>query len=792
MLVLLLVGGCVAVRVWVTHALYASLPRTAGMLRVPGLRAPVQVDRDVHGVPSIAAATVDDLLFAQGFVTAQDRLWQMDMLRRHVSGRLAEVLGADLVEHDRTERVLQLRESAGRALPMLPPEQQHAFQRYADGVNAAMAASSAHLPVEFRVLGYSPEPWTALDCLLVGYALVQDLSDAYPQKLNREAVEARLPSDLLSDLYPVGSTHDHPPLPSMPVQGVRRKRQLPPDDDAQAALLGGGHLGDLRRALAGTQCEDCRAGSNNWVVSGAHTASGKPLLANDPHLMLAVPGIWYTAELQAGAFHVAGATVPGIPFVVIGHNEHVAWGFTNSTADVQDVYIEETRDGRYRDAGGQWKPLRHQSETIQVKHGKSMTLDVLLTEHGGVPTPLISPLYPHETRALALRWAIYDPSASGVPLYGVNAANSGTELVEAFRGYGEPSQNLVWADDGGHIGYHLIGRIPLRGDGGSSGLSPVPVRTGEYEWSGYIPYEEMPTVTDPADGVLATANARIVSDGYSHAISLDWGPPYRNERIWTMLRGGDHLSAGDMERMQNDTASELDALLAARIADAVPHAEHASKRARQAAGLLRAWDGRVTKDAVAPNLTEATRRALLPLVLRPYLNDAWELYSWGESSYVLETMVRNRPARWLPKEFRTWDDLLVAALEQGLRDAHAPGDLRRWTWGEAHTLDLEHPVLAGSPWMRALTGVHGSGAEPMEGSAFTVRAFNAKHSASMRFVADLADPQRSTLVLPMGESGNPASGWFMDQWRAWYPGSSLPLPFHPEASASQRMLVLVP
>ncbi len=274
---------------WVGYAMRASLPQVSGTLRVQGLSSPVRVRRDEHGVPTIAAANVDDLIFAQGFVTAQDRLWQMDMLRRHVSGSMAEVLGSGLIEHDRLQRYLQLLQSAARALPVLPRDQQHFLEQYAAGVNAEIAATRAHLPVEFGILGYEPEPWTALDSLLVGYALVQDLSTGYPEKLNREAVEALLPPYLSSDLYPVGSIRDHPPIPA---QRSKRKREQVSDDESYAALREPAHMEDLRRFSGPERCEDCRAGSNNWVVSGSHTQTGKPLLANDPHLTLAVPGVW--------------------------------------------------------------------------------------------------------------------------------------------------------------------------------------------------------------------------------------------------------------------------------------------------------------------------------------------------------------------------------------------------------------------------------------------------------------------------------------------------------------------
>ena len=787
--------AAVGARLWLRHTLQASLPQVDGTLHIQGLADTVHVERDAHGVPSITAASVDDLVFAQGYVTAQDRLWQMDMLRRHVTGRLAEVLGSSMVEHDRTQRYLQLRQTAERNLPLLKEEERHFLQRYADGVNAEIAASLQHLPAEFRLLSYKPEPWTALDSLLVGYAMVQDLTTGYPDKLNREAVEAKLPYDLQGDLYPVGSFRDHPPREGKPDLTVPPSASSEDEDEeSQVALRSRGHTQDLLRqrtilsaGVSALQCDTCAAGSNNWVVSGAHTRSGKPIVSNDPHLALSVPGIWYAAELQAPGLHVSGASVPGIPFIVIGHNEHVAWGFTNSNADVQDLYVELVTNDKYRDADGAEHALLRQHETIQVKRGRNVDFDVLLTQHGGTPTPIISPLYPQEKRNIALRWAVFDASASGIPLFRVNAASSGAALVQAFSGYGAPAQNLVWGDDAGHIGYHLVGRIPLRGPKGESGLAPIPVNAGTYEWSGYIPYDQLPAELDPAGGVLATANARVAPADYPFAISLNWAAPYRNERIWKLLTDRSGMTAGDSLGVQNDVYSALDKLYAERIAYAVDHAKAPSKRARQAADLLRGWDGQVTASTPAANLTDATRRALMPMVLEPHLHDAWKLYSWQESSYALELMLEHTPARWLPAQYADWNELLTAALERGLHEASAPADLSTWTWGSAHTLDLQHPVF-GSNWLlRALTGASSS-PQPMPGNGFTVRVFNGKHSASMRFTTDLADPARSSLTLPLGESGNLLSPWFRDQWPVWYSTRSQ----LQETSKSEHSLVLLP
>ncbi len=741
---------------------------------------------------------MDDLVFAQGYVTAQDRLWQMDMLRRHAAGELAEVLGHGLLEHDRTQRYLQLRAVADRSVATLEPGERHALEVYSNGVNAAMAVAENHLPAEFRLLGYSPAPWQPRDSLLVSFAMTEDLSTNYPDKLNREAVAAKLSPEDMAALYPVGSWRDHPPAEGKPDLTAPREMINIPLDETQAELTTPQHLQDLQAArttlaqsVSALRCDGCAAGSNNWVVSGARSASGKPLVANDMHLSITLPGIWYTAELQAGSFHVSGVTLPGVPYVIVGHNDHVAWGFTNSGADVQDLYVEQVTGDSYRSLDGSMQPLVHQWEHIRVKHGLDTTLDVRETRHGNALTPLISPIFPHESRALVLRWSLYEPGYATLPLYTIDAATSGAELVNAFAHFNGPSQNLVWGDDGGHIGYHLTGLVPMRGVQGQNGISPVPVNAGTYEWTSFIPYQQLPAVVDPPAGVLATANSRITANDYPYAIALDWELPYRNERIWKVLGDRTGMSPADMTALQDDTFSALDKTVAERVAYAVDHAQAPSARARAAADVLRAWDGRVTRTSAAPNITQAVRVALMPMLLKPKLGNLWPLYTWGERSYAIEMILEHASAGWLPREYSNWNDLLTAALEQGLKASSAPSKLANWQWGPTHNLQLLHPVF-GSSWpLRWLSGNPGSSPAQLPGNAYTVRAASGVHGASERFVTDLADPSHASMTLPQGESGMPRSPWFVDQWPWWTEGKPLPLPFG-GTTATAHTLILQP
>jgi len=847
--ILLIVGltAFFAARSYVRHVLIASLPQTDGALVVQGLSAPVAVQRDAHGVPHIRAASLDDLVFAQGFVTAQDRLFQMDLLRRHAAGELAQVLGPSLLEHDRIQRILQLRATADRAVSAIPKEQLHYLEAYARGVNASIAIQNEHLPLEFRVLRYNPAAWTSRDSLLVGLVMFQDLTNNFPTKLSREAIAGRLPPELLDDLYPVGSWRDHPP--EQPVVDLTAPQELPdiPLDESQSQLRRPTQGASPADILSLTQalhpaCESCTAGSNNWALSGSRTATGKPLLSNDMHLALSVPNTWYQADLAApapfGSFHVAGVSLPGVPFIIVGHNDHIAWGFTNLGADVQDVYIEHLRgsgpSAEFQSADGAWHSVLHQTELIHVRDNPDVDLDVTSTLHSGVPTPIISPLLASEKRPLSLRWTIYDPTTLSAPLLNIDSATDWPSFLTAFSQFGGPSQNVVYADDQGHIGYHAVGAIPIRGNPsasasqpapvtpnpqsptqspavspGGSPLSPVPVDavTGHYDWTGYIPFVQLPQSFDPPNGVLATANARVTPDGYPYTLTLNWAAPYRNERIWKMLLNRDHLTAADMLSLQTDIYSDLDRNIAQRLAYSVDHSTNKDKRLHQAADLLRNWNGQVDADSPAPPIVNAAREAFWQLLLEPRLGSElhsntqgqslplWKLYSWGEKTYAAEQIIMHTPERWLPPGYSNWNELLTAAVQRGLAEAHAPNDLSRWKHGQAYPIDIEHPVFSHSAFLRALINLPtGTGIKPLSGDTSTIKQVGRSFGPSERFTADLADLDRSTLNLVLGESGILTSPWFMDQWPAWYNGTTFPMPFTTAAvnAATRHTLTLQP
>jgi penicillin amidase len=757
---LLLVGS-----IWLRNAMRTSLPQIDGELRVRGLNAPVTVRRDQHGVPHIQAASLDDLFTAQGYVAAQDRLWQMDMARRVAAGDVAEVLGSSFVEHDRTQRILLMRETAERIVASLGDSDRSYLNDYAKGINLYIVTHEDNLPAEFRLLMYKPQPWQPADSALIMMNMVQILDQRWDEKLDRERLFARLGPTLATQLYPTGSWRDHPPAQAVP--DLTQPQPFIPDiplDETQSSVDDLLHLRQLVEP-ARADCEPCALGSNEWVVSGTHTASGKPILSNDMHLDHAVPNIWYEVGLEAPGFHSAGVSVAGFPYVVAGHNDHIAWGYTALYADMQDVYVEQTNSqDEYRALDGTWHPIEHRRETIHVRGSSDITIDVARTAHG----PIVTPVIPHETRAISLRWSAYDVPPGSVPLFELNTASNWSDFRAALSHWIGPSLNVAYSDDQGHIGYQAVGQIPNR----PAGIASLPVADPNHEWQGYIPFDQLPSTYDPPNGIIATANSRVTPDNYAYAITDDWADPYRNERIWKWLAAKDHLTSADMLTLQNDVYSEVDQELAQRFAYAIDHSKDPDHRLREAADLMRTWDGTVAAKSAPAAIVSAAKSAFWPALLKPKIGDDWRLYRWPESGFAMEEIVTHNPPGWLPSGYASWDDFLAAIVKEGLRKA--PLDLKGWTYGDLNTVDLEHPLYGLLPWFKKWTG---TGPQPRHGDSTTVNASGKTFGPSQRFTIDWINPDQATENIVLGESGNPLSPYYRDQWFYWYNGKTFILPF---------------
>ena len=782
-LLLLAAAAAGAGMLWLRHAMQAQLPQIDGDRRSIAVMAPVTVQRDHQGVPHISAASIDDLVAAQGYVAAQDRLWQMDMLRRVSAGELAEILGSKYVEHDRTQRILQFRQTAERLTASLAPQDRRFFEDYARGVNAYISEAD-ELPAEFRLLNYQPRRWQPVDSVLVILSMVQMLDEQWPTKLEREQITQKLGPTLAADLYPTGSWRDHPPTQSTPdlSKPPESVSPAPPDDESFNNIAD--DLLKLRASLGeGEPCRECTPGSNEWALSGAHTATGRPLLSNDMHLNHNVPGIWYEMDLLAPGYHAAGVALPGLPMIVAGHNEHIAWGYTAMYGDTQDLYVERTNgQGEYWD-GSAWRPMERDHETIHVRFGSDQQFDVLRTGHG----PVLTPLLPHESRTISLRWTVYDPQfASGIPIFALNTASNWQEFEAAASQWWAPTLNVIYADDQGHIGYQAVGHLPQR----PGGLAALPIADTAHEWQGVLPFASLPTSLDPPNGILATANSRITPDGYPTPLTLEWAAPYRNERIWKWLGSHEKMTRADMLTLQTDLDSELNHELAQRFAYAIDHAQHPNARLRAAADILRSWDGVMHTQEAAPAIITAAREALWPLLLQPKLGDDWKVYEWPESSYAEEQLITTTPPAWLPKDDASWDDLLATAVSRGLDLRRAPSSLKNWRYGDQHTVALAHPLYGMIPFF----GWTGIGPLPQSGDTTTVKQVGRTFGPSQRFTMDWSDVDASTENVVMGQSGDPVSPWYRDQWPAWYGGTTFALPFTPAAvqRAAEHTLRLTP
>src|SRR4051812_43145105 len=802
LLLLLAVIIVVAGFVWTAKS---SLPQLDGSLRVIGLKSPVTVLRDAQGMPHIRAASMEDAVFAQGYVTAQDRLWQMDITRRFAAGELAEILGPDLIRNDREQRILMLPVVAERAASALQPEERALSEAYCAGVNAFIDSHRDRLPIEFRVLHYQPRPWRVQDSFLIGANMMKALNHGtVGNERIRELVTAKLGPDVANELHPQLSPRDHPPTGPAKASVKKANQEDPSDDDPDFAP---DSQISFKQSDLENVTEEPVPGSNNWVVSGVHTVSGKPLLSNDMHLDYGVPGIWYEVQLEVPQknFNVAGVSLPGTPFVIVGHNQRIAWGFTNVEPDVEDLYIEQFNDkNEYLTPQG-WKQPERRHEVIKVKGLPDVSLEVEVTRHG----PIVTELFPGETRKLALHWIVYDSPISFQTFSAADAAQNWQEFRKAFSHLSSPGQNVVYADVDGHIGYQATGHFPRRRAG--DGSVPVNGSDDAHEWIGTILYDKLPSAFDPPDGTVATANARMVPNGYPYPISTYFDVPFRTQRIYSVLQSGRRFDTSDMLSLQMDVYSDFEKSLADRFVSAVDHSPSATPRAKEAAELLRSWDGRVIAESPAANIIVFARRAAVREMLEPQLGsvrvqDLAEnekevetvplLKRWLPSALFLERALHDQPAKWLPKKYKTYDELLMAALDRAVTGESGSFKIRSWTRAKEFPSHFEHPIFGRIPWLRAILpqSVTGPGIVSLDGDQWTVKANGRYYGPSERITMDLANFDSSTMNIVTGQSGQPLSPHYLDHWSAWLNGSTFPWRFSDGAvnGAAVHRLTLQP
>lgn len=757
LLLLLLLGASLYLR--------GSLPQTRGTVTLPGLSAPVEVVRDEHAVPHIYAQNAEDALFALGFVHAQDRLFQMDFQRRVGAGRLSEVLGEATLETDRFLRTLGVYRVAERTLPNLSAQARGALDAYAEGVNAFLAGRRGPLPPEFLILGYEPEPWTPADSLVWMKMMAWDLGGNWDDELLRARLLRLLPPERVAELWPPYPGEAPVALPDFSAL----YRELPLD----------------RLWAVSPKPLPPGAGSNNWAVAGGRSVTGAPLLANDPHLGLQAPSLWYFAHLSAPGLEVIGATLPGLPFVVLGRTDRIAWGFTNTGPDVQDLFIERLDPddpGRYETPDG-FEAFEERLEVIRVKDQEEVVLRVRESRHG----PILSDVsetaaevadFSGEGYALAFSWtALRDDDNSVQAGLALNRARSWEEFREALQGFHAPQQNIVYADVDGNIGLYAPGRVPVRASG--DGLVPVPGWTGEYDWTGFVPFGELPQAFNPPSGQLMTANHKLVGDDYPHFITHDWAEPYRAERIGVLLDAEPRHTLGSFRDLQADVRSRM----AGEFLPVLLRAPVEDEGARALQELLAGWDSEMDADRPEPLVFSEWYRALTRLVLEDELGALFGDY-WGFRPIFMRRVLADW-GHWCDDvrtpRLETCEEMTARALaeaSQVLRERYGD-DPGRWRWGEAHYADHDHPVLGNTPLGRFFNL-----RTPNGGDAFTVNAARyaldregaAQTSGpGFRGLYDLSNLERSRFIHPTGQSGNPLSPFYRNLLTRWRDVEYLPM-----------------
>ncbi|MFC4640527.1 penicillin acylase family protein [Deinococcus hohokamensis] len=770
-----LVGLALAGAAWWLRA--SSSPQLTGTVTLSGLQGPVTVTRDAWGVPHIRASTDEDAVYALGFVHWQDRAWQMDFQRRVAQGRLAEVLGEAALPQDRFLRTWGFQRAALSGLPALSARSRQLIRAYTAGVNAGMGQGKVAL--EFRILGYTPEPWQDVDSLSWSKLMAYDLGGNQDEEVLGAQVVKRLGQDALNAVtapYPAGA----PTVLS--ADEVGRERPTPPlarpSSGTEQAALPDATLAALRTHLQAARALGLERvpgkGSNNWVIAGRRTSSGKPILADDPHLALTSPMLWYLADLRGKDLKAIGASIPGLPSIVIGRNERVAWGVTNVNPDVQDLYVEP--------AGAR---LTQRTEVIKVKGQADVHLTVRESVHG----PIVSDVGAGEVGPrVALKWTALQPGDTTLDAFlGLNYAQNWTEFKRALERYVAPSQNFVYADVDGNTGYYAPGRIPIRQ--GWDGSLPVP-GDGRHEWRGYIPHDRLPHTFNPPDGLVVSANNQVVPGAYPYTLGnpRNWAEPYRAQRITQLLTarpGG--LTLADVQRVQLDTVS----LVWADFRPVLLETSPGSDLARQALTRLRAWDGQEQVDRVEASLFEAWLMQLHGLAADELGNDT------RLNSLSVLNQLRGGGELCAVQGEGSCAALLTRSLDAALGDLQERlgPDLDSWTYGRLHRVASNHRAFGK---VQALAWLFNHSA-PTPGGTNTVNVarpepgtFAQTHGPSYRQVIDLSDMNRSVYVGSLGQDGHPLGRHASDQQSLWIAGSYLPMSTDPADWGQTRALALRP
>lgn len=773
----------------------AAAQVAATTITIPGLKKAVTVRRDGRGIPYIEATNDDDLYFAQGFVTAGDRLWQMDLMRRLARGETAEIFGKATLEEDKRWRKYGFSKITEESLRLLAPDVRNALENYAKGVNAYIATlDKDSLPVEFKILQYKPAPWKATDTLCIGKILADALSTTWPSDLLRASL-ANLPKDKLDVIYHSNSPYDvilFSPDRLAAAEGTEKtERDRKVSDFIKNSVFSvlsvakkNEELREKSLSRVGLYAEELAA-SNNWVISGKRTADGKPILANDPHLAPTAPGVWYLVNISSPTQKVAGVSVPGVPGVVLGHNEFIAWGATNVGPDVQDLYVEEFNDkNQYKTPTG-WETAVVRREEVKFRNNplapqtETEILEVTETRNGVI--------YVEDgNRRMALKWTGRDPKNQEFEAFiGLNHAKNWTEFQEALKAYGGATQNFVFADTKGNIGWYAAGKIPLRRTG--DGSTPYNGATNEGAWTGYIPFAELPHLYNPSEGFIVTANQRAV--GYSYKYPQYYrsvAQPFRARRIYDSILSKPKITMDEVSAIQMD-------VLNIPLSDLTKELLKTGSASAQTLEILKNWDYRMTSDSRAALLANEIYNVLAEKIRQTNAVDKngkpLNVSAGLVRETVLNWLIREKPAGWRPQQFTSYEELFKAC------DAEARANLAKrygtdeskWIWGQVSKARFPHP-LAVAPLIGAQFATPDS---PLDSSGSTP---NVGSSVSMRLVASPGNWDATRHVIPLGQSGNPRSPYFKDQFEFWSKGLNPTFPFNKPAveAAAKETVVLQP
>jgi len=732
----------------------SGLPELNGEMTLSGLTADAKVIRDERGVPHIYADNEHDLYFMTGYITAQERLWQMDMVRHATQGRLSEMFKRDMCETDYFLRALEMSEKSKLVLEKEDPAVLATLQAYTDGVNAWIKKCGKKLPPEFKILGYTPEPWTLTDITNIIGFIGWDLASAnLTDEINNYKLVKKLGPEKASGLIADWNLVDEVVFPDFKID----------DELLNKSISAIGSMKELEKLGIVTL-----SGSNNWAVTGARSETGKPILSNDMHLGFNVPGFWMQIhQVIPGELNVTGVLFPGEPFIIAGHNERIAWGMTNLSVDDIDLFVETVdSSGNNYMYNGQWLPFRNEEELLKITDDSSQTRSIKYTHHG----PVISGMRGIDDAVLTMCWSGYDYSDEIKAVYLLNRAGSWDEFRVALSNFKSISQNFAYADVDGNIGLNTGGGVPVRK---GTGLFPRKGDTDEYEWKGYVPFEFLPTSFNPAEGFVSSANQRTVTEGYPFFISGEFAMPYRIMRIREMAAEKEILGIDDFRRMITDNHSVYAAMLTPVLLKAAATIEDPDGTEQAAIDELKGWDYSMGASLIAPSLFEFIRIELARNIMYDELTDLYGASLGRQYDFYIYRMLKEGPDEWVDNintpEKETMDEIIALSIRSAIDTLTAKyGEYgNNWQWGKIHTFTLEHPM--GS--VRILNRLLGLNSETYSvgGSYHTVEPyafrdnFRAHHGASERHIFNTADWDKSLTVIPTGTSGIPGSPFYLSQ-----------------------------